>query len=218
MLILTILLSTAIVFFKNTEHKIKIEHQRRLAQKQQMFFEFDRKIMEQNKNAGKNCIIVKGLCVTNNRISYKTGDNFIDSLNNAKNVCSELDMRIPTKEEYDLILTPLTDFKYKLEHNPSDEEFVNMSEYYKNSLRNYHLQFWNDDLLTSSIQNSKAVTYKIKLKQYPDNDGCRRVNTGKVHGEICIEQTIDTPIVEYHDFSERIDKSRYASFTLHCVK
>ena len=189
-----------------------------MAETQKYMYELKQQEIENNNNAAKNCRMVGGLCVTRERISYQRGETFKDTLNNATNICSELGMRVPTKEEYDVVLKPLTDFKYKLEHNPSDEEFVKMNDYYNNTLNDYHLQFMDDNFLTSSTIDGKAITYKVGYKQYYNNVGCRNVRTRNISGQICISDSVEIPVVEYHDYSEPKDATKYVEYSLHCVK
>ena len=214
----TFILSLFLIYVCISFYKTKMEHNRYLAETQEYMLELKQQEIENNKNAAKNCKMVEGLCITRERISYQRGDTFKDTLINANNVCSELGMRVPTKEEYDIALKPLMDFKYKLEHNSSDEEFVKMREYYSNTLSAYHRQFWNDNFLTSSTKDGKAITYKVGLKRYYNDDGCRNVRTRNVYGQICISASVEIPVVEYHDFSEPKDSRKYIEYSLHCVK
>ena len=218
MIVMTIILSLVIMFFGKTMLDTEKDRKRYDAETKQHMIKLEQQQIENNKNAAQNCRKVRDLCVTRERISYKRGDTLNESINNAKEACSNLGMRLPTKEEFDIILLPLTTFKNKLEHNPTDEEFVAMERYYKNTLKEYHLQFWHDNFLTSSIENGKAITYKIDLKRYYNHDGCRRVHTKNVSGGVCISETVDKPVIEYHDFNELKDKSKYIEYSLHCVK
>ncbi len=218
MLILTVILSSFIGFHIKNYKNAQADLQRNKEYQANLRLEMKQYDIERNQNAALTCKMVEGLCVTSERIAYTRGNTFNDSLNDAKKVCSDLGMRIPTKEDFDLLVKPLTDFKNKLEANPSDEEFVEMQKFYKNSLKEYHLQFWSDNFLTSSMVGGKSVTYKVNLKRYYDWKGCRKVHTKKVTGEVCINETIETPVVEYHNLNERIDKSKYSDYSLHCVK
>ena len=219
MIILTVILSSFIGFYLKNYQNAQEDLQRNNEYQNNLRLEMAQYNIEHNQNAALTCKMVEGLCVTSERIAYNRGDTLNDSLNNAKKVCSDLGMRVPTKEEYDLLLSPLTDFKDKLEHNPSDEEFVDMAKYYKNSLKEYHLQFWSDNFLTSSMVDGKAITYKVDLKRYYNQDGCRVVHHVRgVYGTVCISETVDTPVIEYHNLNESIDKTKYSDYSLHCVK
>lgn len=165
-----------------------------------------------NQNAAKHCISIEGLCVTNRQISYSIGDTLSDSLDNAKNVCADLGMRLPTKEDYALLFTPLADFNDKVARNLSDEEFVTLEKYYKETLRDYRFLLMGDNL-TSSVINDKAVVYKVNYKQHYDYE-CRNVDTGRVYGHICIEKAVGIPGIEQHGFNE---PASYG-YSLLCVK
>ena len=108
------------------------------------------RIIESNKYAVQNCGIIKDLCVTKEMIAYNADKNFGKKLKNAKNACSDLGMRLPTKEEFDVILSPLTNIKYALELNLTDEEFVYLQRHYVKTLRDYPLISVDGNFLTSS--------------------------------------------------------------------
>ena len=218
MIVMTIILSLALIFCGYAMQDSVKDRKRYDAETKEHMMQLKQEQIENNKNAALNCRKVRYLCVTSKRISYERGDTLNETINNAKQTCSDLGMRLPTKEEFDVILLPLITFKNKLEQNPSDEEFVEMERYYKNTLREYHLQFWSDNFLTSSTENGKAITYKVDLKRYYNRDGCRKVNTKNVSGGVCIDETVDTPVIEYHDFYELKEKSKYIEYSLHCVK
>ena len=129
-------------------------------------------------------------------------------------------MRIPTQKEFDMILLPLTNFKYKVEHNPSDKEFIKLANFYEKTLKDYQWKFSHGNFLTSSIENDKAITYKINIKEYYNDDNCRFFYRGNYSTErICIRTTIDTPLIEYHDFKEPLlNKGIVTHYSLFCVK
>ena len=171
----------------------------------------------ENKDAAQNCVMVKDLCVTKKKIKYKRSGNFGKNLKNAKKACSDLGMRLPTKEEYDVILTPLTSIKYALELNLTDKEFVYLERYYDDALRGYPLTFMHGNFLTSSIENGKAVTYKVDFKHDDSLGDCRSIRTKNGTRDVCIRVPIETPIIEYHDSNELIDLGE-GTYPLLCVE
>ncbi len=168
------------------------------------------RLIEFNQRAARDCVHIQGLCVTQNPPISERGNTFAESLNNAINLCTDLGMRLPTKEEYASILKPLLDFERKLEPNLSYEEFVELHDYYDKNLKNYGSLFRDNNFLTSSLVDRKAVTYKVKRKEPRQ---CRQ----KGYSSVCI-QTLEPPVVEYHDLGELADRRKYVEYSVHCVK
>ena len=212
MMILTVIFSFSLVSHIKMIKTQVAEAKQYKVQRAQLDRERERQLIESNRNAAQNCRNVENLCVTQHRVFPKRGNTFAESLNNANNLCADLGMRLPTKEEYDLLVKPLLDFKYKLEQNLSDEEFVELRDHYD---ANYHTQFWDDNFLTSSMVDGKAVTYKMKHKQL---NVCRNVTTKNILGHVCIHNSLETPVVEYHDLGELADRRKYIEYSVHCVK